>query len=595
MGATPPANACFRPYDPGAPAPADLATTTTDHGATVPYIVRVERGTMNRGIYDIAVLFDPTQPWNSGMTPQAQWNGKILYQFGVATGQPRRQIRSTSVWTNDMALSRGYLVAQNSMTDSAVNSNRVGMSETVMMMKEQIGDRYGPAKFTIGTGCSGGSINSNMNASIMPGNLDGIVISCAYPDSETTGMEVGDCVLLAEAYQKPQWTALQTGLAQAQVDAKKTAINGHLDQRGCHAWYNSFGNNGKVGTYVPRGVVNGTTGALGPIGTMTNNCQLPFGLVYSEENPTGARCSAWDWAASIFGLAPDGIRARETRDNTGIQYGLNALLSGAISAEEFVTLNEIIGGVDKDSNLQAARSVADPGALETAYRAGIVLSGRQYAKTAVIDLRGWDDTGIHHQYRSFSIRERLEREYGDHGSQAIWWFTNGLVPSGTLSGSLTLEAFLAMDQWLTNLKADTSPRAIEQKVRNAKPAGLADFCLVTGGARINDLGACAAADLAGGATAPSRFKVSASPRQAAGGALSENILKCQLKPLNSADYAPLVFSPEQWARLGATFPDGVCDWSLQGVGQRAARSPLTFEDGPGGEPLPREPASMHRP
>mgnify|MGYP003694656265 CR=1 FL=1 len=31
-------------------------------GVTVPYIVRVERGTLNRGIYDIAVLFDPTKP-----------------------------------------------------------------------------------------------------------------------------------------------------------------------------------------------------------------------------------------------------------------------------------------------------------------------------------------------------------------------------------------------------------------------------------------------------------------------------------------------------------------------------------------------------
>ena len=72
-----------------------------------------------------------------------------------------------------------------------------------MMMKEHVGDRYGPVKFTMGSGCSGGSINSNMNASIMPGNLDGITISCAYPDSETTGIEVGDCVLLAEAYSKP--------------------------------------------------------------------------------------------------------------------------------------------------------------------------------------------------------------------------------------------------------------------------------------------------------------------------------------------------------------------------------------------------------
>src|SRR5678815_4171447 len=57
--AVPSPNACFKPYNPASP-PSDLATTTTDTGVTVPYIVRVERGTLNRGIYDIAVLFDPT-------------------------------------------------------------------------------------------------------------------------------------------------------------------------------------------------------------------------------------------------------------------------------------------------------------------------------------------------------------------------------------------------------------------------------------------------------------------------------------------------------------------------------------------------------
>jgi hypothetical protein len=579
--ANPPANPCFKAYDPAAPAPADLATTTTDTGLTVPYIVRVERGTMNRGIYDIAVLFDPSKPWNSGVAPQAQWNGKILYQFGAATGQPRRQFRSSSVWTNDMALSRGYLVAQNSMTDSALNSNRVMMAETVMMMKEHIGDRYGPVKFTMGAGCSGGSINSNMNASIAPGQLDGITISCAYPDSETTGMEVGDCVLLAEAYQKPEWTALQAGLTPAQINAKKAAINGHLDQSGCHAWYNSFGSNGKVGKYFPRSVSSNTTGAIAQSTTETNNCQLPPGLVYDPiTNPTGARCSAWDWAASIFGKAPDGIRARETRDNVGVQYGLKALQSGAITAEEFVTLNEIIGGVDKDSNFQEARSVADPRALEIAYRAGIVMSGRQYAKTAVIDLRGWDDTGIHHQYRSFSIRQRLDREFGDHDNQVIWWFSTGLLP--TAASGLALEAFSTMDRWLTNLKDDTSHRPIEDKVRRAKPADVVDFCLV-GTERVTDLTQCETRD--------ARFKVSSSPRQVAGSALAENILKCRLKPLSSADYAPIVFTPTQWGRLNATFPDGVCDWDDRGVGQVRARSPRDYSDGPGGEPLGKAPES----
>src|SRR5207248_1351114 len=153
--AAPPANACFKPYTVGT-TPTDLATTTTTHGLTVPYIVRVERGTLNRGIYDIAVLFDPAKPW-SALAPQAQSNGN---------------------------------------------------------------------------GCTGGSIQQNTVASTSPGLLDGIQPSCYYPDSITTGLEVIDCVLLVNFYAGSDWTALMAGKMQAQVNAKKAAINGHLDQRG---------------------------------------------------------------------------------------------------------------------------------------------------------------------------------------------------------------------------------------------------------------------------------------------------------------------------------------------------------------------------
>ena len=40
--------------------PASIANTTTDQGATVPYIVRLERGAMDRGLYDVAVLANPS-------------------------------------------------------------------------------------------------------------------------------------------------------------------------------------------------------------------------------------------------------------------------------------------------------------------------------------------------------------------------------------------------------------------------------------------------------------------------------------------------------------------------------------------------------
>lgn len=595
------ATACFKAYDPSAPRPADMAKAVTDAGVEVDYIVRVERGTMNRGIYDIVALFDPTRPWTA-VSPQPAWNGKLYFSFGASTGQPRRQVRPATAWVSlDEQIRRGYIVAMNSMTDSSRNSNRVLMAETTMMMKEHVGDRYGAIRYTIGSGCSGGSINSNMNASIMPGLLDGVITSCTYPDSETTSMEVGDCVVLVEAYQRPEMTSLWSGLSQSQINAKKGAINGHPDQSACHAWFNAFGSNGKAGLYFQRLVSNNVTGAIFQNPAATNNCELPNTAVYDPADPVNTanlpRCNAWSWAESIWGRVPGSPQALDTRDNVGVQYGLKALKDGAISAEEFVTLNELVGGIDRDSTARRDRSVADAAALETAYRSGIVMSGAQLAKTAIIDLRGWDDSNItippatgasqipiHHQWYSFAIRDRITAAAGDANNQALWRFARGgLQPPGAMS----LQALNTMDQWLAALVTDASSASLAQKVRAARPAGSDDFCYLSSDAtqstKVFDPAACDADPF---------LKPSLSPRQVAGGPRAEDVLKCQLKPLAQADYAPGTFSASQWSRLATVFPDGVCDWSKPGVGQQAAVSPLSFRSGPGGVALGAAPVSV---
>src|SRR6267154_1621188 len=354
-----PSFSCFQPYVPGTTSPDVVASTTTSTGVTLPYIVRVERGTLNRGIYDIAVLFDPTKPAWTPTAPQPQWNGKLLYTFGASTGQPRQQFRSEQNWVvagitgtnDDSALRLGFMVADNSLTDSLFNSNRVLNAETLMMMKEHIVVAYGELKYTMGNGCSGGSIQQNTAASIFPGLLDGIQPGCDFSDSITTGLEVTDCVLLVNFYAGPEWTALMTaaGLTQAQINAKKAAINGHLDQVGCQQWNNQFGFNNKPGNFVPLLVNNQVTGTLAPSGAPRNNCRLPAALVYDPvTNPNGTRCGDADLSAAVWGttdgIVPGSTRALQTGDNVGIQYGLKALLSGAITPEEFVTLNERIGG-----------------------------------------------------------------------------------------------------------------------------------------------------------------------------------------------------------------------------------------------------------
>jgi hypothetical protein len=594
--ATPPTNNCFKPYTLGS-APADLATTTTTDGLTVPYIVRVERGTVNRGIYDIAVLFDPAKPW-SALAPQPQWNGKVLYSFGASTGQPRLQFRSEQNWADDSALSRGFMVVDNSLTDSLFNSNRVLNAETLMMMKEHIVDTYGQIAYLMGNGCSGGSIQQNTAASIFPGLLDGIQPSCDYPDSITTGLEVSDCVLLVNFYAGPEWTSLMTGLTQAQINAKKTAINGHLDHVGCQSWNNAFGFNNKPGNYARTLVANQTTGALVTLAESRNNCLLPAALVYDPvTNPNGTRCGDPDLSTAVWGttagIPPGSTRARQTGDNVGIQYGLGALFAGTITPEEFVTLNEKIGGFDADANRRAARTTADLPALEIAYRAGIVSSGKNLGKLPIIDSRGWDEQGIHYIWRSFAERARIDADnHGDHGNQVMWRYGTGLLPATPAQfTAVTLRSLLTMDTWLSNLNV-SAPKETINSVRTqaevifGKPATAVDFCFLTGDVNFTtpvfDQAVC---------DADPRLPKHASPRQVAGGPLVENILKCRLKPLNPVDYTPVTFTSAQWARLQAVFADGVCDWSERGVGQRRARSPLTFADGPGGEPLPRAPQS----
>ena len=124
------------------------------------------------------------------------------------------------------------------------------------------------------------------------------------------------------------------------------------------------------------------------------------------------------------------------------------------------------------------------------------------------------------------------------------------------------------------------------QVLAAKPATAFDFCYLTTDTgftnKVTDQSLC---------DADPRLAIHGSPRQVAGGARAENILKCQLKPLAFTDYGSITFTATQQNRLQAVFPGGVCDWSKPGVGQQAPVSPQTYAAGAGGVPLPAAPQS----
>jgi len=462
------------------------------------------------------------------------------------------------------------MVATSSLTDHGTNANDTLAAETVMMVKERVAESYGPIRYTMGAGCSGGSIMQLNIAAAYPGLLDGIQPNCTYPDTFTTAIEVMECGLLgARYYATPNGSALST--------AQRNAINGHAGQGFCAAWN---------GAFLP---------SFNPANSGNCGSGWPAALTFDKVlRPQGIRCTASDHDAAMWGktTGADGIaRGNSPLDNVGIQYGLQALQTGVINAEEFTRLNEGVGSFNSDFEwVPPARATASPLALETAYTAGIVSDGKQLAKAAIIDLRGNQGTvEIHMNWRAWSVRERLDKANGNHDNQVIWAFVGPGGGAAQPGAALGLLSFTTLDQWLANVEADTTDRPVEEKIRSGKPLTAIDRCLSTAGATDADVAANIPLD-----SPACPVKYQGSPRQAAGGPLSENVLKCRTKPLDfaSADYAGVTFTADQQARLAAVFPTGVCDWTRNGVAQVPARGWTTFEAGPGGRPIDPTPVAL---
>ena len=88
------------------------------------------------------------------------------------------------------------MVANNNLNIRGNNANDIVSAEALMMLKEHIAETYGSIRYTIGAGCSGGSIQQYLIAADYPGLLDGIQPNCSFQDSWTTANEVNDCHLL---------------------------------------------------------------------------------------------------------------------------------------------------------------------------------------------------------------------------------------------------------------------------------------------------------------------------------------------------------------------------------------------------------------
>ncbi|MDX2436843.1 MAG: DUF6351 family protein [Acidobacteriota bacterium] len=571
----------FKPYVPGEPRPADMAQTTTMDGLTVDYIVRWERGTINRFLYSIAML----TPFDEGPEDldTSAWNGKVIYHFqgGVAIGHYQGSPSGSRMLYDD-GLSRGYAVLYSTGNKTGTHYNLVLGGETALMVKERFVELYDLPVYTVSVGGSGGGIQQYIYGQNHKGLIDAAIPQYSYPDMVTQAVHVGDCELL-EFYMD----VLDAGNPRWQTWSNRTLVEG---LNASDTVFNPF--TGAVGASE---CVMGWRG-LAPLALNPNYGFADGQELYEPQSEVAAiHWTHFDDLVNYFGVGVDGY-AQNYWDNIGVQYGLGAVATGEITPAEFLQLNHVIGGWKQEPNMvqegspffppgvidfsnwdpwsarnqvfsldptPAPRREGDLGAMQAAYEAGLVFRGD--IDIPIIDWRHYleAELNMHNAHQSFASRQRIRDYRGDSDNQVIW-FTDAVTEP---LFDQTPEALEVMDEWMMTILEHP-----DLGVAGNKPDRAVDRCFDTFGSEIasgDDVWGGILDDGAFGACA-AWFPVYGTSRIVAGGPFKGSIFKCELKPVGRAiadgDYGAWAPTAAERAMLHQIFPSGVCDFSQPDAG-----------------------------
>ena len=531
--------------------PPDLARTTTSEGKSAPYIVRVETGTINRAIYETAILHDPTTEGTpTPFKAPAAWNHRLVYTLGGGC-VGGWYIQGASIGNGgileDLMLRQGYAVAASTLNVYGNNCQDLLAAETIMMVRERFIENFGPVASTIGYGCSGGSEAAQPISDEYPRLLNGILVGCSFP--EVVAAMVNN-ITDADLFLHYLNTNATLGWSDAQIEA----ATGYPTV----TTLSTIG----PGNAVRVKAQGGTCNAISPTDVQYD----------AKTNPTGIRCDLYDHLVNVFGRDPTTGFARRPIDNIGVQYGLEALNLGAITKQQFLDLNRNIGGYDNDGNYVSTRTVGDVAAIEAAYLSGrITYGGLGMRRTPIIDYRGYVDqpenaNEVHSRFHSFSMRQRLLEANGNFNNQ-VMLVEDGSTTTGnglfSDTSPVLSHALTQMDQWLTKYLVDTGPDPIPVKINRSKPSDLVDACFTNKGTvKIAELQVYQL-----DTTCNQLYPAFSTPRMVAGEPLANDVLKCQLRPVDPSLYK-VRFTPAEAAQLKAIFPQGVCDYSRPGVGEQ---------------------------
>lgn len=579
--------------------PDNVAMTTTIDGEEVDFVVRVERGTINRFIYSHAMLVDPAViGTDAAEFDTSRWNGRLLYHFQGGVGIGHTQGRWARGAAMDVtALGLGHAIAYSTGNRTGEHYNLEVGGETALMTKEHFVKRFGEPLYTVGLGGSGGGIQQLVYGQNHPGLLDAAIPQVTYPDMVTQTIHVGDCELLehfmdATDRDNPRWqTTTERSLL---VGFNATDLLG-----------NPFGQvQQALGFSAAPGMTECVPAwrGLSPLALNPN-----FGQARNAENwePLSdifdIEWTHMDDLRHIYGIGEDGF-ARRAVDNVGVQYGLQGLVRGDLSVSEFLKLNFEVGGWKPSAELvqegfpfigsptpenfdpwsrrnimlsngddPAPRHVGDLEAIAALYERGQVFLGQ--IDIPVLDTRPWLEPvlDMHNSHQSFAVRQRILNQMGEADHHVVWFAGIGDAPPYPMvQFNFPLTSLMVMDEWMLNILENPEAGIVANR-----PAEAVDACFDFDGTVIAAGEGVWSGILDDEQAGPctQRFPVFTTSRIEAGGPITGDVFKCHLKSVDTAladgTYGDVMFSDEEQAMLRRIFPDGVCDYSRGDMGRPA--------------------------
>ena len=518
---------------------------------------------------------------------------------GIGFDQGKMKIRKLLKYRREQ-LAKGYAVAYSTGNATDNHYNVWLQEDTAMRVKKQFETAYAKPRYTVGIGGSGGGLQQYLLAQNRPGLLDAAIPQYSYPDMVTQTVYALDCEPLEYYFditdrRNSYWHHWENrskieGLSAKSMDSPPFSMAYRVAKLVNGYWPSA-----------PSGASECSHAWRGPAQLVLNPRFFSDKFRFKKRVYRGTHWSHWEDVRSLYGVNEQGY-ARSTWDNVGVQYGLLALKNGDISARSFLDLNKKVGGWRRPQQMKKARfwfvdgrtdmmdfsiwshhninlrwhddapaqrTKGDVHAIEAAYRSGMVFMGK--IDIPVIDIRHYLDgeLDMHHSFASLATRDRIIDFAGHANEHVIWVAHEDYDP--------TEKAFDVMDQWMT-LKQNPAQEKLKNGIDEindvaveVKPESVVDACfdrtgnVIASGDSVWDgqwndraKGVCTE-------TYPP-FK---SSRQVAGEDIKGWVLKCQLQPIKEALqkglYGSIDMQPYKM-QLESLFPDGVCDYSKQGVG-----------------------------